>query len=198
MSLILSKMDESTHLSEVSEESSSPNGNNEELTQGVGPKVVSRCQWGALEPVSRERLQGPAQRAIIHHTALWPCRSAQDCIAQLRHAQKLHMHHRDFYDIGYNFLIGGDGTVYEGRGWGIVGAHAKGNNSDSLGIAFMGNFNDERPSPAALASTRQLLQCGVRLGYLHPAYALQGHRDVAKTECPGDALYEALWLLAQH
>lgn len=33
--------------------------------------------------------------------------------------------------------------MYEGRGWGVVGAHTKGNNHDSLGIAFMGNFNSK-------------------------------------------------------
>lgn len=40
-----------------------------------------------------------------------------------------------------SFLVAGDGTVFEGRGWGVMGAHAKDHNSDSLGIAFMGNFN---------------------------------------------------------
>lgn len=29
-----------------------------------------------------------------------------------------------WWDIGYNFLIGGDGNVYEGRGWDTTGAHA--------------------------------------------------------------------------
>lgn len=39
-------------------------------------------------------------------------------------------------DIGYNFIVGEDGNVYEGRGWDIVGAHAGVNtyNQQSLGI----------------------------------------------------------------
>ncbi len=45
--------------------------------------------------------------------------------------------------VCFSFLVGGDGTVFEGRGWGVVGAHAKGNNHDSVGIAFMGNFNSK-------------------------------------------------------
>lgn len=45
----------------------------------------------------------------------------------------------------FSFLVGFDGTVFEGRGWGVVGAHAKGSNHDSLGIAFMGNFNSTFP-----------------------------------------------------
>ncbi|KAG7470641.1 hypothetical protein MATL_G00115990 [Megalops atlanticus] len=167
------------------------------ITAGMCPNVVSRRQWGAVAPRSEERLQGPALRAVIHHTALWPCHGPGECRLQLAHIQELHMRGRDFHDIGYNFLIGGDGTVYEGRGWGVVGAHAKGNNHDSLGIAFMGNFNNETPTPAALSSTQKLLQCGVALGHLHPRYALLGHRDLAKTECPGEQLYAVLWLLAQ-
>ncbi|XP_036393189.1 peptidoglycan recognition protein 5 isoform X2 [Megalops cyprinoides] len=164
---------------------------------GMCPNVVSRRQWGAVAPRSQERLQGQALRAVIHHTALWPCHSPGQCRLQVEHIQELHMQGRDFHDIGYNFLICGDGTVYEGRGWGVVGAHAKGNNHDSVGIAFMGNFNNETPTPAALSSTRKLLQCGVALGHLHPRYTLLGHRDLAKTECPGEQLYAALQLLAQ-
>lgn len=33
--------------------------------------------------------------------------------------------------------------MFEGRGWGVVGAHTKGHNHDSVGIVFMGNFNSK-------------------------------------------------------
>ncbi|KAG9348290.1 hypothetical protein JZ751_002025 [Albula glossodonta] len=165
---------------------------------GAYYRVVSRHEWGAMAPLSQERLQGPARKAVIHHTALWHCRGPKDCQDQLTYIQNMHIQKRGFSDIGYNFLIGEDGTVYEGRGWGVVGAHVKGNNHDSIGIAFMGNFNDESLSAAALSSARQLLQSGVSLGHLLPMYVLQGHRDLASTECPGTMLYEALKLLAQH
>ncbi|MBN3305471.1 PGRP1 protein, partial [Amia calva] len=134
----------------------------------------------------------PAGRAIIHHTALSQCHSPDSCAQELRDIQSLHMRHRGFDDIGYNFLIGGDGSVYEGRGWGIVGAHAKMHNNNSLGIALMGHFSHQPPTPAALSSAQQLLECGVALGHLHPDYTLSGHRDVRNTECPGDQLYSAM------
>ena len=38
-------------------------------------------------------------------------------------------------DIGYSFLVGGDGKVYEGRGWNHVGAHTSGYNSEGIGKA---------------------------------------------------------------
>lgn len=43
----------------------------------------------------------------------------------------------------FSFVVGGDGLVFEGRGWGVVGAHTKGHNHDTLGIAFMGNYTSE-------------------------------------------------------
>lgn len=36
------------------------------------------------------------------------------------------MESKNWDDIGYNFLVGGDGEVYEGRGWDKQGAHTKG------------------------------------------------------------------------
>lgn len=38
-----------------------------------------------------------------------------------------------------SFAVGVD-AVYEGRGWEVVGAHAKGYNDHSLGIAFIGDY----------------------------------------------------------
>lgn len=40
----------------------------------------------------------------------------------------------DWADIGYNFLVGEDGNVYEGRGWTQVGAQTLNYNSKSIGI----------------------------------------------------------------
>jgi len=64
-------------------------------------------------------------------------------------------------DIGYNFLVAEDGSVYEGRGWDTVGAHTYGYNSVSIGIAFIGNFSYRKPSAAALNAAKQLISYGV-------------------------------------
>uniref|UniRef100_A0A8C7J5T8 Peptidoglycan recognition protein 5 n=1 Tax=Oncorhynchus kisutch TaxID=8019 RepID=A0A8C7J5T8_ONCKI len=122
----------------------------------VTVEVVTRGQWGAAAPQCRETLKYPAQRVIIHHTALH-CGGIQECMDQLIHIQRMHMQDRNFDDIGYNFLIGGDCTVYEGRGWGVVGTHTKGNNHNSLAIAFMGNFNSKKHN-IGLSISRSL-QC---------------------------------------
>ncbi|XP_055030005.1 peptidoglycan recognition protein 5 [Misgurnus anguillicaudatus] len=154
--------------------------------------VISRRVWKAADPRVRTEMKGPARTVIVHHTALWSCVQPRDSLAQLAHIQNLHMHEREFDDIGYNFLISGDGSVYEGRGWGVVGAHAKDHNLDSVGIAFMGNFNDELPTPASLTALQRLLRAGEISGHVQPDFVLVGHRDVAKTECPGENVYSAL------
>jgi hypothetical protein len=42
-------------------------------------------------------------------------------------------------DIAYNFMVGGDGAVYEGRGWDKQGAHSEG--STSILTVYENNFN---------------------------------------------------------
>ncbi|XP_058243170.1 peptidoglycan recognition protein 5 isoform X2 [Hemibagrus wyckioides] len=133
--------------------------------------------------------------AAQYSTALWSCWSQTQSISQLQHIQHLHIHERSFNDIGYNFLVDQTGEVYEGRGWGIVGAHAKAHNHDSVGVAFMGNFNDESPSLQALSAVRALIQHGVAKGYLQPNFVILGHRDIADTQCPGEKLYSSLHTL---
>ncbi|KAF3692979.1 Peptidoglycan-recognition protein SC2 [Channa argus] len=154
--------------------------------------IVSRLEWGAAAPEQKEKLKAPAWRVIIHHTALPRCKGLTEGKDQLVCIQRMHMKGRGFDDIGYNFLVGGDGTLFEGRGWGVVGAHTKGNNHDSLGIAFMGNYNNDTPSTEEISSVKLLLQCGVSQGFLHREFVLLGHRDLGNTECPGGKLYAAL------
>ncbi|XP_076138643.1 peptidoglycan recognition protein 5 [Alosa pseudoharengus] len=154
--------------------------------------ITSRSDWGAMDPRSKKEMSEPAKRVVIHHTTIRNCATAQDCMEQVIRIQKMHMRDRDFDDIGYSFLVGQNGMVYEGRGWGIVGAHSKGHNLDSVGIAFMGNFNDDVPTSAALSSVKRLLQHGVLQGFLISNYTILGHRDLASTECPGNKLYSEI------
>lgn len=39
--------------------------------------------------------------------------------------------------------VGGDGKVYEGRGWDIHGSHLPALNSNSIGICLLGNFESK-------------------------------------------------------
>jgi len=87
-------------------------------------------------------------------------------------------------DIGYSFLIGGDGRVYVGRGWGIQGAHTYGYNSVALGFSLIGNFMQTAPTQAAISTTQKVLRCGIEKVRISRGY---DHRDlwvVRKWEIP--------------
>lgn len=92
----------------------------------------------------------------------------------------------------YNFLVGEDGNVYEGRGWNTVGGHVPYWGIVSQGIGVMGNFQHTPPNAAALTALQDLLTCLVGNHKLTPDYKLYGHRDVAHTNCPGQEFYEVI------
>ena len=60
--------------------------------------------------------------------------------------------------MGYSFMIGGDGSVFEGRGWNVVGAHTLNFNDVGYGIDFMGTFIEYDPTPMAQEAFHMLAQ----------------------------------------
>lgn len=106
--------------------------------------------------------------------------------------QRFHIESRKFDDIAYNFLIGGDGLVYVGRGWNAQGAHTKGFNNKSICIAFIGDFDNYEPNIKQLYAAQQLIEEGVKLNKLSKDYALYGHRQLAATKSPGSYLYDII------
>lgn len=92
--------------------------------------------------------------------------------------------------IGYHFLIRRDGAVEAGRPVLAVGAHAEGANHESVGVALCGNFCEDVPTNAQLESSAMLLALlSASFGFEPDAEHIAGHRDLAATACPGDALY---------
>uniref|UniRef100_G3MPK8 Peptidoglycan-recognition protein n=1 Tax=Amblyomma maculatum TaxID=34609 RepID=G3MPK8_AMBMU len=155
-----------------------------------GIQFVPRSGWGARPPKNQEPLKvQPVPRFIVHHTEGPECFNYWTCSERMRHWQNFHMDTRGWDDLGYSFLIGGDGRVYVARGWDRTGAHTKAHNSDALAAAFIGDFSRHLPTPRAAWALYRLLKCGVALGKISPRYTLHGHRDANCRTCPGDALY---------
>ncbi|CAH0713734.1 unnamed protein product, partial [Brenthis ino] len=159
----------------------------------VNITVVPRDEWGASPPRSRSILNTPVSLVVIHHTYIpRACNNRQDCSVAMRSMQNTHQITNGWDDIGYNFAVGGDGDVYEGRGWDCVGAHAVGVNSKSIGIVLIGDWVSVVPPANQLETTKKLIAKGVELGYITPEYKLIGHRQVDSTECPGEALFREI------
>lgn len=90
-------------------------------------------------------------------------------------------------------IVGGDGSVYEGRGWDRQGAHTKGYNERSIGIAFIGTFIEVKPPERQLIAAQKLIAKGVELDKIAPNYRLFGHLQLRPTfESPGRELYKII------
>ncbi len=95
---------------------------------------------------------------VIHHTAWIAAANREEAEVVLQGLQVQHSFSRWWGDIGYHFLIDSEGNIYEWRaGWpGVIGAHTKWNNTRTIGIALMGDFEDAKPTQAMLNALTML------------------------------------------
>ncbi|KAJ9599614.1 hypothetical protein L9F63_009931, partial [Diploptera punctata] len=164
---------------------------------GIGdeyPEIVTREEWCAKPPKEVEKLQSlPVPFVVIHHTYKPPaCNTTEDCDKAMREMQRLHQDDRKWWDIGYNFCVGGTGKVYEGRGWDVQGAHAPRYNNRSCGICFIGDYTETIPTEEMIHAAKGLINLGVKRGSIAENYKLIGHRQVRDTLCPGDAFFKEI------
>ncbi|XP_041367647.1 peptidoglycan recognition protein-like [Gigantopelta aegis] len=159
------------------------------------PHITTRAEWGARHPAyTIGHMPGPAKYIFIHHSVTAPCTTPSACKAEVKQFQNYHMDGHKWPDIGYSFVIGEDGHVYEGRGWDTIGAHTYGYNSVGLGICIIGNYMERIPNNAALNKIKQLITCGVQNGKINSNYILRGHQDMPNnpTACPGKKLEDLI------
>ncbi|KAI5647058.1 n-acetylmuramoyl-L-alanine amidase domain-containing protein [Phthorimaea operculella] len=156
-------------------------------------RLVSRIDWLA-QPVEGEidAIRQPVPWVIITHTATEDCDSQSTCILQVRLMQMFHIESRKWSDIAYNFLVGGDGSAYYGRGWDQIGAHTKGYNKYAISIAFIGTFNKISPTPSQVDACKKLIRLGVAEGKLAKDYTLLAHRQLMSTLSPGDQVFNII------
>ncbi len=165
-----------------------------------------------------ESIHKNKNKIIIHHTAgdytsllTWWTRAA---IKELQDIYKYHTLTKWWGDIWYNFVIDPFGNIYEGRAWwaGVVWAHVSWNNTPSVGISLMGNFNVNVPTDASLKSLVKLTTALAKKYHIDPNatlkyfkksdsapylkaytnYTIAGHTDAWVTSCPGTNLYNLL------
>lgn len=152
-------------------------GNSLPIQAAIEPPVlISRSQWitSTQEKYTRKywkpkknvnKLFSDYQTPkyfVIHHTEAI---EGEDGIERMRNIFDYHATVRKWGDIGYNYVIDSDGTVYEGRkgGNGVRGAHSlnsfngKNYNYGSIGIAVIGDYDKEKLSDKAQASLEKLI-----------------------------------------
>ena len=127
--------------------------------------------------------------AVVHCTATNPSwyadKSAEDVVKEIR---RWHVQERKWSDIGYHTVIHRNGDVVDGRPIERSGAHTRGLNKHSVGIALVGGrggCSDDDPlehfTEAQITSLRKVI---ADLKDNHPITKVAGHNDFAKKACP--------------
>ncbi|XP_037948518.1 peptidoglycan-recognition protein LC-like [Teleopsis dalmanni] len=157
-------------------------------------RIVPRDGWLAQLPLKPLlSLDLPVSKVIVSSTNTENCTTQSTCTYRVRILQTYNIEATHYDDIIYNFLIGGDGNVYEGRGWDNVGAHLKGWNDRSISLAFIGTFKKVEPNEKQISVSKLLLEEGVRLGKLTEDYKIYGAQKIVPNAgiTAADALYES-------
>ncbi len=165
-----------------------------------------------------ESIHKDKSKIIIHHTAddysalltWWTGAVYQE----IQRIYKYHTLTKWRWDVGYNFLIDPFGNIYEGRAGGewTVGAHVSWNNTPSIGISLLWNFNVNVPTDDSLKALVNLTTSLARKYKINPKatttyfkksneapylksytnYTVAWHTDAGVTSCPGTNLYPLL------
>ncbi len=96
---------------------------------------------------------------------------------------------RNFFDVGYHYVIRRDGTLEKGREDNVPGAHARGFNDKSLGICLVGGVESDGKTPEQNFTPEQYETLKGLLFDLrddHPGATVLGHRDLPNVNkaCP--------------
>lgn len=96
-------------------------------------------------------------------------------------------------DIAYNFLVGGDGSVYVGRDWQFQDEHTTDFDDKSICIAFIGTFDNQSSSDQQLHSAHQMIDIDVEKKHIKSTYDLYGQSQLStKVNSPGTILFEII------
>lgn len=141
---------------------------------------------------------------VVHHTAQKATNDKRESWERMRLLYAYHANSRGWGDIGYNYIIDDEGQIYEGRAGGkyVVGGHAFCANVGTLGIALMGNFEEEQPTQEQMKSLQWLIKklavdydidLSKKVRYHGTNYwPVVGHKDLVQTSCPGYYVRETL------
>lgn len=177
------------------------------------PSTVAQSEWRqGLSAPSYSRSYSEVKHLIVHHSAT--SNSLTDYYNVVRNIYVYHTQVNGWSDVGYNYLIAPDGTIFKGRDPGtgeqdlVLGAHFCGRNSGTMGVCLLGDFRSAVPKEAAISSLEALLTWKAAKDGLdvfsspgHPLNnelpTIAGHRQGCATECPGDKVFERLEALRQ-
>ena len=125
-------------------------------------------------------------RIILHCTATREGRDYSVDTIRKWHTDK------GWSDIGYHYLVYRDGSIHKGRPLERMGAHVRGYNANSIGIAYVGGVEAERGAngkwiPKDTRTPEQIESLDFFIKELMCEYtdaSLHGHNEFSAKACP--------------
>lgn len=188
------------------------------VTVADGLTIHPRDDWGADLAPKGPLYAEDVRFLLIHHTA-----TSNNISNPRRLIRSVYTFHtgsqKRWNDVAYNFFVGPDGSVWEGRAGSLAGpviADATGGNQGfSQLICLLGTFSNVSPTTAAQQSLVKLMAFlaerhglstwrdatatfisrgsnKLPAGTAVSTSTISGHRDMTYTACPGDIAYGLL------
>jgi len=176
------------------------------------PAMVSQEVWRAGLADPKPNPNSTAMRhCIVHHSAGGNGSTKYTDLVRSYYVQHTQVNGWD--DIGYNFLVAYDGTIFLGRDkqnlmvsqYQVQGAHFCAKNAGTAGICLIGNYNEIEPSDTMMRALEETLswiffneQRNAQDSSPHPTPTdsdldhIAGHRQGCATACPGDSVFRVL------
>jgi hypothetical protein len=188
----------------------------------AGLAVHPRADWAdgraATGPL-RVEADGDVRFLLVHHSASSNAYDAADVPGLIRSFYAAHTGGKGWPDVAYNFFVDRYGEIWEGRTGSlaapVIADATGGNQGFSQLCCLIGDHRIDPPTSAALDSLGRLLAAladrydidtapGATTTFISrgsnrwpegetvTASTIAGHRDMSRTECPGDSCYRLI------
>ena len=178
------------------------------------PKIIPKAEWGSMkvgdfsgdypfDPYCQGPIGDPLA-VTIHHSSIPLSTNPPNHEEDVKKVQAIQRYHagKGWGDVGYHFVLGSDGSIYEGRPLPYQGTHAP-PNQRNIGLCLMGDYQGkEFATETQLDTVVRLVTWLCDRWDIDPSskitifdqenFAVCGHRDWGATDCPGDSLYVLL------
>jgi hypothetical protein len=165
----------------------------------AGVRLLARADWAANAAVLPMKPHTP-RRITIHHTATRP--APERPLAEKMRALQRFSQREDsladgrrkpqWADVPYHLYVAVDGEVAEGREWRYVGdSNTPYDPTGHFLIVVEGSFDSDTLTRAQRSALNALVVAAARRWRI-PAERIAGHRDFARTRCPGRNVYAEL------
>jgi N-acetyl-anhydromuramyl-L-alanine amidase AmpD len=149
-----------------------------------------------------EKRTAPIRRIVVHHTDTPPTMTVRQIadyhVNGERRDANGNLVKAQWPGIGYHFVLGPDGTIYQTNRTETRSYHAGPANNDSVGVSLIGRFmkrnwdgtaippERQLPTSAQMDSLARLIAWLMKENGIASVDKIVGHKEVMDTTCPGD------------